>query len=39
MQSVYFDWFVLLEAYVNKNPVIDHPGCRLNEFLNNEMAK
>ena len=21
------------------DPVVDHPGCTLNEFLNNEMAK
>jgi len=34
-----FDNDALVEAYVNKDPVIDHPGCRLNEFLNNEMAK
>ena len=34
-----FDNDALVEAYVNGDPVVDHPGCNLNEFLNNEMAK
>ena len=34
-----FDNDALVEAYVNGDPVVDHPGCILNEFLNNEMAK
>jgi hypothetical protein len=34
-----FDIDALVEAYVNGDPVVDHPGCTLNEFLNNEMAK
>ena len=34
-----FDNDALVEAYVNGDPVVDHPGCYLNEFLNNEMAK
>jgi hypothetical protein len=34
-----FDNDALVEAYVNGDPVVDHPGCTLNEFLNNEMAK
>ena len=28
----------LVESYTNEDPVVDHPGCRLNEFLNSEMA-
>ena len=28
----------LVEYYTNGDPVVDHPGCRLNEFLNSEMA-
>ena len=28
----------LVESYKNEDPVVDYPGCRLNEFLNNEMA-
>lgn len=27
----------LVASYVNENPVIDHPGCMLHEFLNKEM--
>ena len=34
-----FDNDSLVEAYVNGDPVVDHTGCNLNEFLNNEMAK
>jgi hypothetical protein len=33
-----FDNDALIEAYVNGDPVIDYPGCRLNEFLNDEIA-
>ena len=28
----------LIESYAKGDPVVDHPGCRLNEFLNSEMA-
>ena len=34
-----FDNDALVEAYVNGDPVVDHPGCILYEFLNNEMAR
>lgn len=27
----------LVDSYVNGNPVIDQPGCRLNDFLNKEI--
>ena len=27
----------LVESYAKGDPVVDHPGCRLNEFLNSEM--
>jgi hypothetical protein len=27
----------LVDAYANKDPVVDHPGLRLNDFLNNEL--
>ena len=33
-----FDIDALVEAYVNGDPVVDVPGCTLNEFLNNEIA-
>ena len=29
----------LINCYVNEDPVVDHPGYRLNEFLNKEMVK
>ena len=28
----------LVDSFMNGDPVVDYPGCRLNEFLNNEMA-
>jgi hypothetical protein len=28
----------LVDAYKNGDPVVDHPGFKLNEFLNNELA-
>jgi len=28
----------LVESYANGDPVVDYPGCRLDEFLNNEVA-
>jgi hypothetical protein len=28
----------LIESYAKGDPVVDHAGCRLNEFLNSEMA-
>ena len=33
-----FDNDALVEAYVNGDPVVDVPGCRLNEFLEIEIA-
>ena len=33
-----FDNDALVEAYMKEDPVVDHPGCRLNEFFNNEMT-
>ena len=33
-----FDNDSLVDAYKNEDPVVDHPGFRLNEFLNNELA-
>ena len=33
-----FDNDALVEAYVNGDPVVDVPGCRFNEFLDNEIA-
>ena len=33
-----FDNDALVEAYVNDDPVVDVPGCRLNEFLDTEIA-
>lgn len=33
-----FDNDALVDAYKNGDPVVDHPGFRLNEFLNNELA-
>ena len=32
-----FDNGALVEAYMTEDPVVDHPGYRLYEFLNNEM--
>lgn len=34
-----FDSEALVEAYVDEDPVVDHPNCRLNEFLDNELVK
>jgi hypothetical protein len=28
----------LVETYMNGDPVVDCPGCRLEEFLNREMT-
>ena len=28
----------LVDAYVNGDPIVDHPGCRLSDFLNNELV-
>jgi len=33
-----FDNDALVEAYVKGDPVVDYPGCKLNEFLDNEIA-
>jgi hypothetical protein len=33
-----FENDALVEAYINGDPVVDHPGCILNEFLNNELT-
>ena len=32
-----FNKDALVDSYVNGDPVVDHPGCRLNEFLSNEI--
>lgn len=32
-----FDNGALVDAYMKQAPVVDHPGYRLYEFLNNEM--
>jgi hypothetical protein len=29
----------LVDAYVNGDPIVDHPGCRLSDFLDNEFIK
>jgi len=34
-----FDNDALVEAYINGDPVVDQPGCRLYEFIENAMAK
>jgi hypothetical protein len=31
-----FNKDALVDAYVNGDPIVDHPGCRLNDFLDNE---
>ena len=28
----------LVDAFINGDPIVDYPGCRLNEFLDNEMT-
>lgn len=33
-----FDKDALVDAYMKEEPVVDQPGCRLNEFLKNEVA-
>ncbi len=33
-----FDNDALVDAYMKNDPVVDHPGCRFNEFLNDEMT-
>lgn len=39
IHSLKFDKNALIESYENGDTVIDQPGCRLNEFLENEMVK
>lgn len=34
-----FDNDALVEAFVDGDPVVDQPGCRLYEFIENAMAK
>ena len=29
----------LVDAYVNGDPIVDHPGCRLSDFLDNEFRQ
>jgi hypothetical protein len=29
----------LVNAYVNGDPIVDHPGCRLSDFLYDEFIK
>jgi hypothetical protein len=33
-----FDNDALVDAYKEEDSVVDHPGCRFYEFLNNEMT-
>jgi hypothetical protein len=33
-----FDNDALVDAYKEEDTVVDHPGCRFYEFLNNEMT-
>jgi hypothetical protein len=35
--SFKFNKDALVDSYVNGDPVVDHPGCRLDEFLDNEI--
>jgi hypothetical protein len=28
----------LVDSYVNGDPIVDHPGCRFNEFLDKELV-
>jgi len=28
----------LVDAYVNGDPIVDNPGCRLSDFLDNELV-
>jgi hypothetical protein len=32
-----FDKDALVDAYRKEDPIVDHPGCRFYEFLNDEM--
>ena len=34
-----FDNDALVDAYRKEDPIVDHPGCRFYEFLNNEMRR
>jgi hypothetical protein len=34
-----FNREALIDAYVTGDHVVDHPGCRLSEFLDNELVK
>jgi hypothetical protein len=33
-----FNNVALVDAYVNGDPIVDHPGCRLSDFLDNELV-
>jgi MinD superfamily P-loop ATPase len=37
--SFKFNKDALVDSYVNGDPVVDHPGCRLDEFLRDEILK
>jgi hypothetical protein len=34
-----FDNDALVDAYRKEDPIVDQPGCRFYEFLNNEMIR
>ena len=34
-----FNKHALIDAYVKGDPIVDEPGSRLNDFLNNEFQK
>ena len=33
-----FNKEALVDSYMKGDPVVDHPDCRFDEFINNEMA-
>ena len=34
-----FNKDALIDTYVNGDPIVDEPGCRLGDFLDNELQK
>jgi hypothetical protein len=34
-----FNKHALIDAYVKGDPIVDEPGSRLNDFLDNELQK
>ena len=34
-----FDNDALVDAYVNRDPIVDVPGCKLSDFLDNEFGQ